>query len=172
MGYLVKASPNADSRAYALEGIKDDVAAGLLQASSLVREEKQVFWYSVGELTGESPTLSFRFPCEHCRSWILARKIDARLQTLCEKCGQMSTVPDTENRQLDVLKPDIPREAKLLMTYGVLVATGGIITTVASYFTGRTNIAFFFLIIVGLGAFHRGWSQSAQIRHTTPLDRK
>ncbi len=55
MGYLVKASFNAEPRAYSLEGIKTDVATGLLTPSAMVREEQDDSWHSVAELIGEEP---------------------------------------------------------------------------------------------------------------------
>src|SRR6476660_3269311 len=123
MGYLVKASPNAEFRAYvALEGIRTDVAAELLTLSALVRDEKQRFWYPVGQLLGEEPVPSFRYRCKHCKTWLIARKIDVGLQLPCEKCGKMSKGPDIE------------REGRFMMVAGGVSAALGILVTVCHYF--------------------------------------
>lgn len=177
MGYLVKASFNTEPRSYALEGIKTDVQAKILVPTALVRHEKQDFWYSVSELIGESPTPSFRYLCEHCKSWIVGRKIDVGLQIKCGKCGQMSDIPDIEARQRAVQNHDAPKQAKSLMIAGVVVASFGILSTVARYFSamqpgGRAYAIFSGLIILGLGTFHQGWSRSAQIRRKTSSDKK
>ncbi|WP_395746796.1 hypothetical protein [Prosthecobacter sp.] len=177
MGYLVKASFNAEPRAYALEGIRTDVDTGILPAMAMARHEKQDFWYPVSELLGESPTPSFRYLCGHCKSWLAARKIDVGLQTKCGQCGQMFDVPDVEARQRDVSSHDAPKQVKALMIAGALVASVGIISTVASYFSAvqagtRGYSIFTGLIILGLGTFHQGWSRSSQIRRKPPLDRK
>lgn len=56
MGYLVKASFNAEPRAYALvDDIRTDVVTGLLTPSALVRHEQQDSWHTVGELIGKEP---------------------------------------------------------------------------------------------------------------------
>ena len=177
MGYLVKASFNAEPRAYSLEGIKTDVDAKLLPLSGMVRHEKQDFWYSVGELIGKEPTPSFRYLCEHCKSWLVARKIDVGLQIKCGKCGKMSDIPDIESRKQDVLNHDAAKHAKTEMIAGALIALIGILSSVASYVSasqpgGRAYAIFSGLIVLGLGTFHHGWSRSSQIRRKTPPDKK
>lgn len=168
MGYLVKASFNAEPRAYALEGIKTDVEAKLLPATALVRHEKQGFWYSVDQLLGKEPVPSFRYRCKHCKTWLIARKIDVGLQLPCEKCGKMPKVPNIE------------REGRFMMVTGGVSAALGILVTVCHYYAplpsaiavgSRFNLGFIFLILAGLFQFYQGWSRPSQLRLKTPQDR-
>ncbi len=56
MGYLVKASPNADVWAYAsVEDIRTDAVEGSLTASAMVSEEQEDIWHPIVELIGEEP---------------------------------------------------------------------------------------------------------------------
>lgn len=121
MGYLVKASFNAEPRAYSLESIKDDVAAKALTAGALVRHEKQDFWYSVGELIGESPTADFPFTCPHCQAKTEAREIDVGLEVPCQKCGSMVLAPDIKPiKPATDPTPDLPglRRGNHLLFWG------------------------------------------------------
>lgn len=127
MGYLVKASFNAEPRAYALEGIKSDVAAGSLTVSALVRHEKQDFWYSVGELIGESPAAEFPFACPRCHEMNQAREIDVGLEVPCQKCGESVKAPDIlPPAPLTDPTPDLPllRRGKRLLFWGAFIIIG------------------------------------------------
>lgn len=127
MGYLVKASLNAEPRAYSLESIKTDVEAKLLPVTALVRHEKQDFWYSVGELIGDSPATEFQFPCPCCKEATHAREIDVGLEVPCQKCGAMVLVSDIK----PVTDPtqDLPllRRGNLLLCLGAAIAIGNFI---------------------------------------------
>jgi len=135
MGYLVKASFNAEPRAYSLEGIKTDVAAESLSATALVRHEKQDFWYSVGELIGESPATEFQFTCPSCQAMTQAREIDVGLEVPCQKCGESVNAPDIlPPAPLTDPTPDLPllKRGKRLLFWGAVITLGDL----ASYLCG------------------------------------
>jgi|GEM_PF-2837817 len=124
MGYLVKASFNAEPQAYALEGIKTDVAAKLLPATALVRHEKQDFWYSVGELIGEAPAAEFQFTCPGCKETTHAREIDVGLEVPCQKCSAMVLAPDLQPVKDPAPDQHLLRRGKFLLTWGAVLAIG------------------------------------------------
>ena len=124
MGYLVKASFNAEPRAYSLDRIKSDVSAKSLPTTALVRHEQQDFWYSVGELIGETPTTEFQFTCPCCNKTTNAREIDVGLDIPCQKCGAMDQAPDIQ--PIKDPTPDRPllRWGKLLLLVGGFIVYG------------------------------------------------
>lgn len=124
MGYLVKASFNAEPQVCSLERIRSDVAAKLLPASALVRHERQDFWYSAGELAGETPAVEFRFTCPSCKATTQAREVDVGLEVPCAKCGEMVMAPDI--RPPSDPTPDLPllRRGNLLLFWGAVISLG------------------------------------------------
>jgi hypothetical protein len=162
MGYLVKASFNAEPRSYALDGIRTDVKASLLSLTAMVREEKQDFWYSVGELIGEKPTAMFKFVCDQCKTMISARKIDVGLSMKCGSCSTALLVPDIEARKLAIQDHDMLKSARGMMVAGSLTALVGIICSVFTYLAANEFGAGHFLVFTGLiggglGVLNMGW---------------
>lgn len=124
MGYLVKASFDAEPRAYALEGIKTDAAAKLLSATALVRHEKQDFWYSVGELIGEAPAKPYSFACPCCQAMTQAREIDVGLEVSCQACGERVLVPDIQPIKDASSDQPLLRRGNLLLFGGLTIIIG------------------------------------------------
>jgi|JI6StandDraft_1071083.scaffolds.fasta_scaffold64885_2 hypothetical protein len=162
MGYLVKASFNAEPRSYALDGIRTDVKAGLLPLTAMVREEKQDFWYSVGELIGERHTELFKFMCPHCKNLIEARKIDIGLQQKCDRCNKPSAVPDKEELKRVMLQDGAPtKKTNGLILYGGLAAligvTGVLFTLMTKNESSILSLGLFFgLMVSGVMALRVG----------------
>jgi len=168
MGYLVKASFNAKPRSYALVGIRTDVKAGLLALTAMVREEKQDFWYSVGELIGGKPTESFKFMCPHCKNLIAARKIDIGLQQKCVGCGKFTAVPDKEELKRAVLQAGAPtKKNNGLILYGgfagLIGASGALFTLMTRSESSILSLGLFFgLMVSGVLAMKVGLQAQKQ----------
>lgn len=124
MGYLVKASFNAKPQTYSLERIKSDVSSKLLQASALVRHEKQDFWYSVGELIGETPATEFHFTCPSCKETTQARDIDVGLEVPCQKCSAQVLSPDIQPVKDTAPDQHLLQRGKFLLAWGAVLAIG------------------------------------------------
>ncbi len=124
MGYLVKASFNAEPRSYALDGIRTDVKAGLLPLTAMVREEKQDFWYSVGELIGERPVKNIDVRCGRCGHANAVREIELELNTQCLTCGAEFIVADPKNELLWAESRRVFFRAKLKMIAGGVLLFG------------------------------------------------
>lgn len=173
MGYLVKASYNAEPRSYALAGIQTDVKAGLLPLTAMVREEKQDFWYSVGELIGEKPSAMFKFVCDHCKAMIAARKVDVGLSIQCGSCSALLIVPDIEARKLAIQDHDMLKSARGMMIGGGLTALMGIICSVFTYLAASEFGAGHFLVFTGLiggglGLLNLGWIKRGRFYRKYP----
>jgi hypothetical protein len=169
MGYLVKASFNSEPQAYSLEGIKDDVAAGSLTASALVRHEQQDFWYSVGELIGETPATEFQFDCPRCHEMNHAREIDVGLEAPCQKCGVMVKAPDIlPPTPLTDPTPDLPllRRGKRLLFWGAVIIIGKLLLMMV-FFPKRIGIGL--IDIVGICMMINGYGkrQLFYLKHPT-----
>lgn len=121
MGYLVKASYNAEPRSYALAGIQADVGAGLLPLTAMVRDERQDFWYSVGELIGERTSSTHEMRCAQCRLMNTVRAIDVGLLQKCGHCRADFVVFDPESDQLQIESQKVFFRAKLKIYAGVIV---------------------------------------------------
>lgn len=127
MGYLVKASFNAEPRAYSLERIQNDVSANLLPATALVRHEKQDFWYSVGELIGETSAAKFQFACPRCQAITQAREIDVGLEMTCQKCGAPVLIPDIQPSKDPSLDQPLLRRGNLLLFWGAVIVVANVL---------------------------------------------
>jgi len=177
MGYLVKASFNAEPRSYALDGIRTDVKAGLLALTAMVREEKQDFWYSVGELIGEKPTAMFKFVCDQCKAMISARRIDVGLSMKCGSCSAALVIPDIEARKQAIQDHDMLKSARGMMIAGGLTALAGIVCSVFTYlaaneFGGGHFLVFTGLVGGGLGVMNLGWIKRGRFYRKYPQAKK
>jgi hypothetical protein len=168
MGYLVKASFNAEPRAYSLEDIKTDVAAESLSATALVRHEKQDFWYSVGELIGESPVTEFQFTCPSCKETTSAREIDVGLDIPCQKCGAMDQAPDIRPPTDPAPDQHLLRRGKFLLTWGAALAIGTEILAVS----GHAIIGGLIIETVGICMMINGYGKRKlfYLRHPSAAD--
>ena len=158
MGYLVKASFNAEPRSYALDGIRTDVKAGILPLTAMVREETQDFWYSVGELIGDSPAKEFQFDCPRCHTITHAREIDVGLKVGCQKCSEMILAPDIQPPQDPT--PDLPllRRGNRLLILGAGIFIGDLIFS--AYF-GSTFLVSRALELMGACMMINGYGKRA-----------
>lgn len=124
MGYMVKDSLAAAPRQYTLERIQFERAQMLLAGNAMVREERQDFWYCVGELLGESPSKEIQFSCPHCRDTTRAREIDVRLEVRCKNCEKIILVPDTLPQNETAADRHLLRRGNQLLCWGATIFLG------------------------------------------------
>lgn len=163
MKYQIKPRINESPVLMDRHEVEAAAANGSLAASSLMREARQDFWYSVGEWIGSTPTPSFRYRCGKCKHWMVARKIDVGLPCRCDACLNEAIVPDTQVAQQRVANADLPKIAQQWMLGGGAVAALGLLTSFLSFRAagdrgGGVYYLFYGLILVGGLSFLKGFS--------------
>lgn len=124
MAYLVKSTLKSPPEQYTLDGIKSAHREKRMTSNAMVREEQQDFWYSVGELMGETSVKEFQFCCPICRAMTKAREIDVGLQTPCQTCGAAVLAPDIKPQADPALDRHLLRRGHLLLILGSAIFLG------------------------------------------------
>ncbi|GEP42622.1 hypothetical protein [Brevifollis gellanilyticus] len=139
MAYLVKSTLTSPPEQHTLDGIQSAYREKRMTSNAMVREEQQDFWYSLGELMGETSAKEFQFCCPTCREMTNAREIDVGLQVPCQNCQTMILAPDIQ--PVTDPEPDRP-----LLRRGNLLLIVGAVILCSQFIEGR-----FRLIVSGVG---------------------
>jgi hypothetical protein len=135
--------------------IHQALRSGQITEQWLVRDERQVDWYSVGKLIGKIGSNPIALVCPRCQSPVTARRIDIGLPVACPRCAAEVMVTDPEALKRRARDQALLVEWRKRAILSGLALAAGVIVVVGSYLGGERKAVVlpWGLLAFGLGTF-------------------